>query len=422
MRFLITLDLANDEIWKSGKILKFLVPVKIWIKIDISDYSGPWKAEIWQNADILSQVENLAQNWHFWPLGLQWWNLAKSRNFQSRFKFGSKLTFLTTLDMGRMKFGKIQKVLKIWQNWEPLGLYQGWNLAKSWHFSHVENLAQNWHFWPLRTWEGWSLADQLQWKFALNWEFDHSGSSKDEILTKSRQKKFWFVLKIWLKTDLWRIFDLEIESLTRPAKDLCWKFGSKMQNLQRRNFQKFSIALKIWLEIESLTTPDLPRMKFCKIKKFWFVSKTSSKLTFLTTHNMQRMKFGTIQKFSVASNIWLKIETFDHSGPAKDEIWQHPEIWSRVENLAQNWHFWEGPAEDEIWQNPDIFSRVKNLDQNWHFWPLRTWEGWNFAKFRNFHSQWKFGSNWELHHLGPGKDEIWLNPEILSCLENLAQN
>ena len=100
-------------------------------------------------------------------------------------------------------------------------------------------------------------------------------------------------------------------------------------DLQRMKFgkiQKFSVTLKIWLV---LTTPDLLRMKF------WFVSKTSSKLTFLTTHNMQRMKFGTIQKFSVTSNIWLKIETFDHSGPAKDEVWQHPEIWSRVENLAQ---------------------------------------------------------------------------------------
>ena len=73
-----------------------------------------------------------------------------------------------------------------------------------------------------------------------------------------------------------------------------------------------------------------------------------------TTHHMRRMKFGTIQKFSVASNIWLKIETFDHSGPAKDEIWQHPEILSRVENLAQNWQFEKEifnhsrPAKDEI--------------------------------------------------------------------------
>ena len=50
---------ANDGIWQN---LKFSVPFKIWIKIVIFDHSGPVKAEIWQNADILSQVENLAQN------------------------------------------------------------------------------------------------------------------------------------------------------------------------------------------------------------------------------------------------------------------------------------------------------------------------------------------------------------------------
>ena len=37
------------KIWKSGKILKFLVPVKIWIRIDISDY-----------LEIFSRGENLA--------------------------------------------------------------------------------------------------------------------------------------------------------------------------------------------------------------------------------------------------------------------------------------------------------------------------------------------------------------------------
>ena len=177
--------------------------------------------------------------------------------------------------------------------------------------------------------------------------------------------------------------------------DLCWKFGSKMQflttaDLQRMKFgkiQTFSVALKIWLEIESLTTPDLLRMKFCKIKKIWFVSKISSKLTFLTTHNMQRIKFGTIQKFSVAS-----IETFDFSGPAKDEIWQHPEIWSRVENLTQNWHFEKDLRRMKFCKILTFFSRVKHLDQNWHF-----------------------------DHSEHGKDEILQNLEIFSRSENLAQ-
>ena len=197
MRFLITLDLANDEIWKSGKILKFLVPVKIWIKIDISDYSGPWKAEIWQNADILSQVENLAQNWHFWPLRLQMMKFGKIQKFQSRFKFGSKFTFLTTLDLGRLKFGKIQTFWVELKIWLKIDIFDHWGSAKDeiWQnpviFSHVENLDQNWHFWPLRTWEGWSLAEfrnfQSQWKFALNWEFDHSGSS----MKLGKIQKFW---------------------------------------------------------------------------------------------------------------------------------------------------------------------------------------------------------------------------------------
>ena len=56
-------------------------------------------------------------------------------------------------------------------------------------------------------------------------------------------------------------------------------------------------------------------------------------------------------------------EIFDHSEPAKVEIWQNPEILSHVENFAQNWDFWplrtcEGY---EIWQNPEILSHVVNL-------------------------------------------------------------
>ena len=46
------------------------------------------------------------------------------------------------------------------------------------------------------------------------------------------------------------------------------------------------------------------------------------------------MKFGNIQKFPVVLKIWLKIESFDLSGLAKDEIWQNPENLSSVKNLA----------------------------------------------------------------------------------------
>ena len=138
MRFLITPDLPMI---KFGKILKFLVPVKIWIKIDILDHSRPGKAESWQNADILSQVENLAQNWHFWPLWThEQWNLAKSRNFEWRWKFGSKLRILTTLDPRRIKFGEIKKF---------------------WYFSDIFSQVVN-----------------LTW----NREFDHPWPANDEIL------------------------------------------------------------------------------------------------------------------------------------------------------------------------------------------------------------------------------------------------
>ena len=104
----------------------------------------------------------------------------------------------------------------------------------------------------------------------------------------------------------------------------------------------------------------------------------------------------------------------------------------------------------KIWKNPAIFSYVENLAQNRHFWSLRTCEGWNLAKFRNFQSRWKFGSKLRVWPLGtcekwnlaksrnfelpwilcskltfltckPAKNEIWQNPENLIHVENLAQ-
>ena len=44
-----------------GKTWNFQSRLKFGSNV-IFDHSGPVKAEIWQNADILSQVENLAQN------------------------------------------------------------------------------------------------------------------------------------------------------------------------------------------------------------------------------------------------------------------------------------------------------------------------------------------------------------------------
>ena len=168
---------AKDKIWQNPE--KFWFVLKIWFKNQIFDHSRPVKDEIWQNPDIFSRIANLAcnrdfdhswpakdeilqnqeilirvknltQNWHFWPLGTcKGWNVAKFRNFQSQSKSSPKLRVLTTLDMQRMKFGKIHKfsvTLKIWLKNESV---------------------------------------------------DHSEPAKDEIW--QNPEKFWFVLKIWLK-------------------------------------------------------------------------------------------------------------------------------------------------------------------------------------------------------------------------------
>ena len=108
---------------------------------------------------------------------------------------------------------------------------------------------------------------------------------------------------------------------------------------------------------------------------------------------MQRMKFGKIQKFSIAIKIKPKIESFDHSGHAKDEIWQNPEIFSHAENLAKKESVEHSePAKDEIWQNPEKFWFV-----------LKIWL-----------------KNEIFDHSGPVKEEIWQHPEILSHFENLV--
>ena len=224
--------------------MKFWFVSKIQLKTDIFDHSEQAKDEIWQNSDIFSLAENLAQN----------------------------LRVLNTQDMHRMKFGKYQKfsvALKIWLK---------------------------------------------------NESFDHSKPAKDEIW--QNPEKFGFVLKIWLKNE---IFDH-----CRPVKDEI-KFGK---------IQKLSVVLKIWPEREFDHSWPAKDEILQNPEILIRVENLAQKLTFVTTQDMRRMRLDKIQKFSVASNIWLKIETFDHSGPAKDEIWQHPNILSRVENLAQKWDFW----------------------------------------------------------------------------------
>ena len=52
-------------------------------------------------------------------------------------------------------------------------------------------------------------------------------------------------------------------------------------------------------------------MKFCKILKFFIAVKIwHSKLTFLNTRRHAKDEIWQNQKFSVAVKIWLKIETF----------------------------------------------------------------------------------------------------------------
>ena len=362
---------------KFGKIQKFSVAFKIWLKLwEFWPFPTSKGWNLTKSRKILICVKNFAQKWDFWPLlTCEGWNFAKSRNFDSCQTFSSKLTFLPTWEKN-WKFGaKFVSFANsghakddIWQNPEI--------------FSCVENLAKKWEFWQLRTSKGWNL-------------------------TKSR-KNF----------------------------DLCWKSGSKMR---------------------FLTTPDLRRMKYCKIKTilihvqnlaqnwhFWPLGtyerwnlakwrnfewpwKFGSKLRVLTTLDLRRIKFGEIRKFKAVLKIWLKKEIFDKAAikawPAKDEIWQNPQILSHVENFAQNWNFWllrtcEGyeiwqnpeilsrvvnlaqneisdhsePAKDEIGQNQEILNRLENLAKNGHFWLLGTCEGGNFVKFRNCQSHFKFWS------------------------------
>ena len=276
---------------KFGNIQKFPVVLKLWLKIESFDHSGPAKDEIGQNPEIFSCV-------------------------------GSKPTFLTTQNMRRM------------------------NLAKCRRFEiliRVQNLAQN----------------EI---------FDHSEPAKDEIGQNP-----------------------EIFSCV----------GSKPT---------------------FLTTQNMRRMNLAKCRRFESSWKFGSKLTFLTTKDLRRIKFGKILQFSVVLKIWLRTDIFDLSEHAKDEIWQNSEIFSRGENLDQNWEFdHSGPAKNEVRLNPEILSCLEFFAQNWHSWPENQNEIWqnpeNLIHVENLAQKWHFSPLKR-----PAKDEIWQNPDILSHhVENLAK-
>ena len=70
-------------------------------------------------------------------------------------------------------------------------------------------------------------------------------------------------------------------------------------------------------------------------------------------------------------------------------MWQNPEIFCRIENLAQNWEFWPLQTSKgwNLTKSRKILICVANLTQKWD-WPLWTCGGWNLAW--NFQSRWKF--------------------------------
>ena len=171
--------IKNIELpWNLGKIKKYWAVLKICLKFEILDHPLPGNNEIWQNQEILSCVENLAQIWVFWwplvlwtnkfgkikkfwvtliiepkfeiydhpqpPRSCKQWNLAQSMNFESLFKLTSNLRFLPTPGLANDE---------IWQNQEILSHFQKW--------------AQIWDFWPIRSCECWNLAKSENFKSHL---------------------------------------------------------------------------------------------------------------------------------------------------------------------------------------------------------------------------------------------------------------
>ena len=188
-----SLTFQNMRRIKVGKIQKFLVALKIWRKI-----------------------------WEIWPLRTcGWWNVAKSRNFLSRWKFGSKLRVLTTPNQQRMKFDKIQK-----------------NVDLCCKFDSKMRLT---------------TLDLRRMKFG-------------------KIQKFSVALKIsGADPGMGRIGTAPLLTAKLCKFSRFWGYISYSAPLYKDSapsFYKSWIRPWIWLEIKSLTIPDLQRMKFCKIKKF----------------------------------------------------------------------------------------------------------------------------------------------------------
>ena len=261
MRVLTT---PNQQRMKFDKIQKkFWFVLKIWLKNEIFDHSWSAKDEILQNQEILIHVENLAQNWHFWPLGTyERWNLATSRNFERPWKFGSKLRVLTTLDLRRIKFGEIKKFKAVLKIWLKKGDF--WQGSKAWPandeiwqnpqilsrvgnpqiLSRVENFAQNWDFWLLRTCEGyeiWQNPEILKkscCKFGSKWDFWPLRTCKEWI--GQNQEILSRVENLAINGHFWLLGT--------------WKGGNLVK------FRNFQSHLKFWSKLRVSTTQNLQRM------------------------------------------------------------------------------------------------------------------------------------------------------------------
>ena len=346
-----------------------------------------------------------------WPIGTcEGWNFAKSRNFQSLWKFGLNMRVLTTANHQRMKFDNIHKNFDLCWKFHSKMRYltmtsrpakdEVWQNSEI--FSRIENLAhimrvltptnqqrmkfgkiqkflvvlkiwhKIWEFWTFRICKGWNLAKsrnfQLRWKFGSDYEsLDHSEPAKDEIW--QNPEKLWFVLEIWLKNEIFDHFG--------PAKDEIWQ-----------NSEIFSRVENLAQIMRVLTTPNQQRMKFDKIQKnFDFCWKFGWKIRFLTTPNQQRMKFGKIQKnFSRAENLAQNLRVLNTQDMQRMKFGKIQKFSVGIENLAQIMRVLTTPNQqrmkfDKIWKNFDLCWK---FGSKMRFWPLRTCEGWKLAKFRNF--------------------------------------
>ena len=61
---------------------------------------------------------------------------------------------------------------------------------------------------------------------------------------------------------------------------------------------------------------------------------------------------------------------------------KNPEILSRALAMLEIWLKKE--IFDKAWQNPDILSRIENLAQNWHFWLIKDLQRTKFGKIQKF--------------------------------------